>query len=86
MALSRQHKKYVDQSPYFESWRKEIWRQGEALGSEDAKVKKMAQSRQQRKKVDQLPYFLSLKLIYASQKLFRTPQKHILYALQKRTS
>jgi hypothetical protein len=33
-----------------------------------------------------LPYFLSLKLIYASQKLFRTPQKHILYALQKRTS
>jgi hypothetical protein len=24
MALSRQQKKYVDQSPYFESWREEI--------------------------------------------------------------
>jgi hypothetical protein len=57
------------------------------LGSEDPKVKMMALSRQQRKKkVEQLPYFLSLKLIYATQKLFRIPQKHILYALQKRNS
>ena len=61
----------------------EIWTHGKAFGSEDTKMKMIALSRQHRKK---LPYFLSLKLIYASQKLFRTPQKHILYALQKRTS